>query len=242
MGGRGWILNFFFLGGVAFLIAGFIAFSQGGDGGKIASITFFLLGGIWVVVSLLVGRVYQAMAAGRQKELALFHNGTRAVAIIESVQTTGTVLNNINVRIILRLRVKPPYGTEFEHVRKLFVPTFAVPRPGDVINVAYDPNDLNKVALEFNPASNTAGGIQLITRSPGGPAMSAGLMSPSQISPPLAVPSMFPTPIPGTQSRPAPTAATSELDALERLATLHKSGALTDVEFEEQKRKIIYGR
>lgn len=40
-------------------------------------------------------------------------------------------------------------------------------------------------------------------------------------------------------AQPAPAAGTTDLEALERLASLHESGALTDEEFAAEKRKIL---
>jgi hypothetical protein len=165
MGGRGIILNFFLYAGLAFAAIGAYLMFQGDVGGTIGS-TFLLMGAIWVVVALGVRRFYGRMQANEQAERALLASGVKAIGIVESVETTGMVLNNVNHQINLRLRVQSPDGVDFIHERKMFVPFHGMPQPGDQLDVAFDPRDHSKVALASDPNSNTAGGRLLLLRRP----------------------------------------------------------------------------
>lgn len=55
--------------------------------------------------------------------------------------------NNINVQIVLRPRVQPRSEPEFAYQRRMYVPFNGIPRTGDVIDVAYDPDDTSQVEL-----------------------------------------------------------------------------------------------
>jgi hypothetical protein len=204
---RGGVLPVFSIGGAIFLVVGGLCVAFGG---KIASITFFLIGGIWIIVSLGVGGLYKGMAHNLASEQQLFTTGTRATATLEKLETTGTVLNNVNIRVIMTLRVHGADG-DFVVERKAFVPTFNVPQPGAVLNVAYDPADKTKVALELDTSSSTMGGLNIVTSATTGPQV-------------------------GTVTAPA---GGSSVDLLERLQALRSQGALTDAEFEAQKAKLL---
>jgi hypothetical protein len=56
------------------------------------------------------------------------------------VKDTGTTVNN-QPRVRLRLRVQPEDGPPFEVERKLLVSRLAIPRVGERVEVAYDPDD-----------------------------------------------------------------------------------------------------
>jgi hypothetical protein len=66
--------------------------------------------------------------------------GTSSQAEVLAVADSGITLNN-NPMVILTLRVRPQYGSEFEVKAKVTVSRVAVPRVGDVVNVRYDPAD-----------------------------------------------------------------------------------------------------
>jgi putative oligomerization/nucleic acid binding protein len=221
MRGRSAIGSFFLVAGLGLAAFGIVALVAGGLGGSIVGLTFLMIGGIWALVAVGLRAFYSNMANKAEADRKLFDEGTRATAVIEGVETTGTVLNEVNQQIILTLRVQPPGGAEFAHTEKLYVPFSGMPRPGDLIEVAYDPAQPGRLALETDYRSDTAGGRMLITRAPQAPAP-----DPSPAAPPA-------------DSRPAPERV---IEQLERLNKLREDGALTDAEFEAQKIKVLSGQ
>jgi hypothetical protein len=223
---RSGIGSFFLIAGAAFVVAGIVAMASGGMGGGIAGLTFLMIGGIWMLVALFLRGFYGRMARKADEERKLFETGKRATATVEGVETTGMVLNDVNQQIILRLMVRPHGEAEFPHERKMYVPFHGMPRTGDLIEVAYDPADRTKVALQTDWRSDTAGGRLLITRRPGE------------------------TPSPAGQRSAAAPAATDDgatapervIDQLERLQRLREEGALTESEFAVQKARILSGQ
>jgi hypothetical protein len=215
--------SFFLIAGAAFLVAGVGAVAFGGLGGSIAGLTFLLIGGIWVVVALGLRAFYGGMARKAEQERRLFETGRRATATVEGVETTSMVMNEVNQQIILRLTVRPQGEAEFSHERKMFVPFHGMPRTGDLIEVAYDPADRTKLALDTDWRSDTAGGRLLVMRRPGE------------------------SPAPGgRQHGSAPdddsTAPQRVIEQLERLQRLREEGALTESEFAVQKARVLSGR
>jgi hypothetical protein len=171
--GRGGVMNFFLYAGIALAgVGGFLIL--GGGGGAVAGMTLALMGVIWALVGFGLRAFYQRVLRRAQAERELFASGRKAVAVVEGVQTTGMVLNNVNQQILLRLRVQPQGEPEFAHERRMFVPFHTLPRRGDVIDVAYDPADRSKVALATDWDSNTGGGQALLFRRPGDGEGSAG--------------------------------------------------------------------
>ncbi len=215
MSGRTGIGNFFLIAGIGFVVVGALAFFAGGMAGGIVGGTFLMIGVIWAVVALGLRGFYGGMRKKRDAEKQLFETGTRAPATVESVETTGMVLNNINQQIVLTLRVEPRGGAPFVHTRKMFVPFNGIPRTGDTIEVAYDPADPSRVALATDWRSDTAGGQLLVT------APTAAAAAPA----------------------PAPSGAVTGtervIEQLERLTKLKEEGALSESEFEAQKARVL---
>jgi hypothetical protein len=214
--GRSGIGNFFLIAGLGFIVVGVIAFAGGGLGGGIVGSTFLMIGVIWALVAVGLRAFYGGMGKKRKAEQTLFETGTKAQATVESVQTTGMVLNNINQQIILTLRVEPRGAAPFSYTRKMFVPFNGIPRTGDVIEVAYDPADQSKVALKTDWRSDTAGGNLLITQNP------------------AAAPAAVAT-------APAESGSDHVIQQLERLTKLKEEGALSESEFAVQKAKVLGG-
>ncbi|HEU0302678.1 MAG TPA: hypothetical protein VFR37_24670 [Longimicrobium sp.] len=211
--GRGGVMNFFLVGGIAFAGLGAFLLLSGGQVGATVGLTFASIGVIWTIVALGLRGFYTGMQRRAQAEQQLFETGRRAVAVVEGVQTTGMVLNNINQQVVLQLRVQPTGEAGFTHTRKMFVPFHGIPRTGDLIDVAYDPADPSKVALATDWRSNTGGGRLLVFRRPDGAADE---------------------PAAGARDGSDPV-----LDQLERLERLRQSGTLTYTEFEAQKARIL---
>ena len=219
MGSRGRIGNFFLIAGIGFTIVGAVLWAGGGLGGSIAGVTFTMIGVIWVLVALGLRGLYGGMARRAKAEQQLFETGTRAMAVVEGVETTGMVMNDVNQQIVLRLRVRPPAGAEFIHERRMFVPFHGIPRPGDTIEVAYDPADQSTVALATDWRSDTAGGRLLVLR-------------PAEDGAPA------PQPAVAADRRTAPERV---IEQLERLGRLKEEGVLTESEFAVQKAKVLSG-
>jgi Short C-terminal domain len=220
---RSAIGNFFLIAGLGFVVVGVVAVIVGGAAGLIAGGTFLMIGVIWAAVALGLRAFYGGMAKKAEAERQLFESGTKAAAVIESVETTGLTVNDVNQQIILRLRVQPRSGAEFPHERKMLVPFHGMPRTGDTIQVAYNPSDQTQVALETDWRSDTAGGRLLITSS----AAPAPAAAPAAVEAPAAA--------------PAKTAPERVIEQLERLQRLRDEGALTDSEFAVQKAKVLSG-
>jgi hypothetical protein len=215
--GRSGIGNFFLIAGLGFIVVGLIALAGGGLGGGIVGSTFLLIGVIWALVAIGLRAFYGGMGKKRKAEQTLFETGTKAQATVESVQTTGMVLNNINQQIILTLRIEPRGGSPFSYTRKMFVPFNGIPRTGDVIEVAYDPADQSKVALKTDWRSDTAGGNLLITQNPAAAAPAAAAVT----------------------TAPAESGSDHVIQQLERLTKLKEEGALSESEFAVQKAKVL---
>jgi hypothetical protein len=104
---------------------------------------------IFFVVRFFLGLISES----RQRQ-SLLRNGERAVAEILSISDTGVTVND-NPRVALHLFVRPKSRTGFEANTKLLVSrlSLAAFQPGAKIQVRFDPNDLQRVAVE-PPATN----------------------------------------------------------------------------------------
>jgi hypothetical protein len=186
--------------------------------------TFAMIGVIWVLVALGVGGWYSNVAAKQQAEQQLFQTGERATAVIEGVEGTGTMINN-QPQVYLTLRVKPRNGAEFIHQRRLVLPFGAVVQPGHLVDVAYDPANPDEVAIESDSRyAATPPAIYIKTRPPD----QAAAAAPMAASPAATAPV-------GDGSPP------TLIEQIERLAKLRDSGALTEAEFEAQKKELLGG-
>ena len=87
------------------------------------------------------GQDYAGWNTLEQSELV--HAGSRAPGVVVEVKDTGTTVNN-QPRVRLRLRVQPEGEPPFEVERKLLVSRLAIPRAGERVEVAYDPDDRDR--------------------------------------------------------------------------------------------------
>ena len=210
--------SFFLIAGIGFVVVGVAVVAAGGEAGLIAGGTFLMIGVIWAAVALGLGAFYGNMAKRAEAEKKLFETGTKATAVIDSVETTGLVVNDVNQQIILRMRVQPRGEAEFPYERKMLVPFHGIPRTGDQIQVAYDPANRATVALETDWRSDTAGGRLLVLNRPD------------------------PAAAPAPAAPPEKSAPERVIEQLERLQKLRDDGALTDSEFAVQKAKVLSGQ
>jgi len=230
LGARSGIGNFFLIAGIGLTVVGAIIWITSGLAGSIVGLTFTMIGVIWTLVALGLRAFYGGMAKKAKAEQQLFETGTKATAVVDGVETTSMVLNNINQQIILRLRVQPRSEPEFIHERKMFVPFHGMPRTGDLIDVAYDPANKSTVALATDWRSNTAGGRLLLLRRPGEvtamPARMQAGTAPAAAS---------------ADERPS-TGPERVIEQLERLNRLKEEGVLTESEFMVQKARVLSGQ
>jgi hypothetical protein len=96
------------------------------------------------------GQDYAGWNTLEQSELV--HAGSRAPGVVIEVKDTGTTVNN-QPRVRLRLRVQPDGEPAFEVERKLLVSRLAIPRAGERVEVAYDPDDRDR--FTFRVADGT---------------------------------------------------------------------------------------
>ena len=177
--------------------------------------TMWALGGFWGLVFICLGVFVVRTKLQDRAEQALFHRGKSATAVVEGVETTGLRVND-DSQIVLRLRVRSPDGDEFPHKRRVFVPNHCQPRVGDVLAVAYDPNDRTRVALATDWSSGTGGAHRLMLQRRGVADGAGG----------------------GAEGG----ANEQVVQQLERLDRLRQSGSLTFSEFETLKARILSGQ
>jgi Short C-terminal domain len=223
-------LSFFMVAGAAFAIVGIAMLVIGLSSGNFISNmgltitggTFAMIGIIWVAVAVGVGGWYGSVASKQAKEQQLFQTGQRATAVIEGVEGTGMSIND-QPQVYLTLRVKPRNGQEFIHQRKLVLPFGSIVQPGYLVDVAYDPANPDNVAIETDSRyTSTPPAVYIKTRPP------------DQQAQPLAAAPAVAQPV---SSGSPPTL----IEQIERLAKLRDSGALTEAEFQEQKRQLLEG-
>jgi hypothetical protein len=121
-----------------------------------------------IVIFFVARFVLRMMREGGQRQ-ALLRNGESAVAEILSISDTGITVNG-NPRVALRLFVQPQSRTGFEANTKLIVSrlSLAAFQPGSKIQVRFDPNDLQKVAVESTGMSVQPRSVSPLAAS-GGP-------------------------------------------------------------------------
>ena len=122
--------------------------------------------------------------------------------------------------------MKPRSGAEFIHQRKIVLPFGSVVQPGHLVEVAYDPANPDKVALETDPRFVATAPAQYIkTRPPDSQAAPVHQFSAATAAP----------------ATPADASPPTLIEQIERLAKLRDSGALTEAEFQEQKKQLLGG-
>ena len=164
--GRSGVLRFFLVAGTVFVVAGVLAVQTGGDGGSIAGGTFLMIGVIWILVAVGVTSWYGKHARRQAADRRLYETGTRARGVIEEVEQTATSINDMPV-FNLVVRIELGRGDSFVHRRRLVTPTSAMPVPGQVVSVAYDPRDRTRVAYETRPGLAALPAEVLAVRSAG---------------------------------------------------------------------------
>ncbi|MBA3302172.1 MAG: SHOCT domain-containing protein [Thermoleophilaceae bacterium] len=185
-----------------------------------------MIGVVWAIVGFGLGAYYSGVAAKAAQEAQLFATGTRATGVIERVESTATTINDSPV-INLSVRVAPRNGAEFVHQRKLCVPVSAVPLPGHLVEIAFDPNDTSKVALQTDDRFSSPPARYVVTRPPEGGTVAAATGNARSGG------------IVAGAVEPAAPATDNSVEQLERLAKLREDGVLSEAEFQVQKSRIL---
>lgn len=176
----------------------------------------------------------------------LEENGKRANATVVEIAEKGMavtrgaegVIGNTELALKTHLRVQPDDEPEFEVKKRFSFPQLAVPSAGQAVPVIYDPQDHDKIIVDYSPeaqqgAAFASAGIdpnaigQLMNQAQQLRAQSAQMQG--------GMPGMGQVPgmAPPAQPHPDP------VEQLERLAKLKEQGALTESEFEAEKAKIL---
>jgi hypothetical protein len=148
------------------------------------------------------------------------------------------VIGNTELALKAHLRVQPEGEPEFEVKKRFSFPQLAVPSAGQTVPVIYDPNDHDKILVDYSPdaqqnAAFSAAGID--------PGQIGQLMEQAQQMRAQGGMGQMPNmgQVPG-MTPPAPAQPQPDpVEQLEKLAKLKESGALTEAEFEAEKAKIL---
>ena len=178
----------------------------------------------------------------------LEENGKRANATVIEIAEKGMavtrgaegVVANTELALKAHLRVQPDDEPEFEVKKRFSFPQMAVPGAGQTVPVLYDPQDHDKIIVDYTPEAQE------------GAAFAAAGIDPNQISQLMeqaqqmqAQAGQMQGGMPGMGQMPGMTPPapaqpqTDPVEQLEKLAKLKESGALTDAEFEAEKAKIL---
>jgi hypothetical protein len=174
----------------------------------------------------------------------LEESGKRANAVVVEIAERGMavtrgaegVISNTELALKAHLKVQPEDEPEFEVKRRFSFPQLAVPSAGQTIPVIYDPQDHDKIIVDYSPeaqeqAAFTAAGVD--------PNAIGQLMAQAQQMQAQAGQVQAGMPGMGQMPGQAPTAQPDPVEQLEKLAKLKESGALTESEFEAEKAKIL---
>ncbi|HQZ36096.1 MAG TPA: SHOCT domain-containing protein [Ilumatobacteraceae bacterium] len=183
---------------------------------------------------------------GVRKELE--SEGTRAVATVTEIASRGvsvTSSGNIagaEVGLKTTLQIQPPGGMpSFELKCTLRYSQFHTPSVGDRISVLYDPDDLDHIMLDPNPAPPSS---TVTTRTVDlGTFVNGVKVEPGTLVGGIDIGALI------AQATAAGNAqvidlsgagvSADPLDRLAKAAALHQQGVLTDAEFAEQKARIL---
>ncbi len=181
----------------------------------------------------------------------LEENGKRANATVVEIAEKGMavtrgaegVIGNTELALKAHLRVQPDDEPEFEVKKRFSFPQLAVPSAGQTVPVIYDPQDHEKIIVDYSPeaqqsAAFTASGID---PSQIGQLMEQAQQLRAQASQAQGGMGQMPGvgQIPGMTPPPPAQPQTDSVSQLEKLAKLKESGALTEAEFEAEKAKIL---
>jgi hypothetical protein len=167
-------------------------------------------------------------------EQKLRHKGTAALATVVEVLSRHTQHQSNDLGqgrdsslVKVRLRVEPEGEPAFEVTTDAWLPGTEGTSEGMMVPVLYDPKDHDKLVIDQREEA-------------WGPAVRANTQLRMQAH--RAEKAQGPVPIPSSAYGLPSTGALSKpdpIDQLTRLADLHDRGALTDEEFDAQKRRLL---
>lgn len=107
----------------------------------------------WLIVPFIIlciavplGMVYAFGTANTRLMKKLQVNGVRAWARILSVQDTGMTMNDLSFGVRLTVEVQSSVEAPFQAVVETFVSRVNIPRPGDQLEVIYNPQNHSEIA------------------------------------------------------------------------------------------------
>jgi hypothetical protein len=182
----------------------------------------------------------------------LEESGTRANATVIEIAEKGMavtrgaegVVANTELALKAHLRVQPETEPEFEVKKRFSFPQMAVPSAGQTVPVLYDPQDHDKIIVDYSPEAQQSAAFAAAGIDPGqiGQLMQQAQQMQAQagqVPQPGQIPDMSNMGLPGMTPQPPAQSQPDPVEQLEKLAKLKDSGALTQAEFEAEKAKIL---
>lgn len=187
-------------------------------GSTLGFIVFSFVLARWLTRRMLGGSK-QKQAEGRR----LMETGSKARATILSIEPTGMIMNEINIKCRVQFRLDPLDGSaDFQGEKTFFINQTQMPRVGDMWPCWYDAAD-----------PSTFGVAQPNLADP----QSQQVFADFGIPHPLDSPDEAPAPTPAVPA--GGDDDDDRMDDLEQLGDLRARGLLTDAEFESEKRRIL---
>jgi hypothetical protein len=180
----------------------------------------------FVLARWLTRRMLGGSKAKQAEGQRLMATGSKARATILSIEPTGMIMNEINIKCRVQFRLDPLDGSaDFEGEKTFFINQTQMPRVGDVWPCWYDVADPSVFGVG-QPNLSDPNTLQIFS--------DFGIPHPLADQPAAANAAGV---APATDAGTA--AEDDRLEDLERLGDLRSRGLLSDVEFEAEKRRIL---
>ncbi len=161
----------------------------------------------------------------------LYATGRKARAMVTNVQSTGLIINHLNVQCDVSFQMTPLDGSPpFTGQKRMTINQTEMPRVGDVWPAWIDRSDPSVFAVGKPDGASTEQIPLFREFGIPHPLDSSGAVAP----PPRTVPGPA---VPA--SPPAAAASGSRVAELERLAKLRDEGVVNDAEFQVEKQRIL---
>ena len=171
------------------------------------------------------GTVTAVFGRRKEREKSLFETGRPAVGTVTGVRDTGATVDEDALRVVITFRIDPLDDTlPYEGHRPATLARHAIPRAGERYPILFDAENPAVFAYVTSDGSDNA--RQRIVHMWGDAFGEDG----SEVGPHS---------LEAEEDAALASAAADPLDRLAKLDALRRSGALTDEEFAEQKRKIL---
>ncbi len=143
-------------------VGGWIGLIVGGLGGLLGMVVAIaaspVYGSIFSLVFIAIfGGVFWSIFRPMMMQSKLMKTGVSATATVLEVHDTGVTVNN-SPQIKLLLQVTPPMGMQYKVQTKVLISrlqTYAF-QPGMTIAVKIDPNDKDKIAIDYSGGTSDA--------------------------------------------------------------------------------------